>query len=176
MTTFHFFFHNWHLYLLISWSNCFLFKNFSISKLKYWIAFHNNSLEISSRDERFSIFLTFKENRFKHAMVYISATTKLLSAIELLTLSFKNKCHLKIKRSSTSFPDTNYFFPRAVFPNYPFLSSSPSCFCSSTSQSSYYAGKIRTSHLDDLLRTTQNLTIVPERSNISDRKVGCLSR
>lgn len=63
----------------------------------------------------------------------------------LFMLSFKNKCHLKKKkkkRSRTSLPDTNYFFPRAVFPNYPFLSSSPSsCLGSSTFQPSYQAAK-----------------------------------
>lgn len=44
--------------------------------------------------------------------------------------------------SPSSLPDTNYFFPRAVLLNYPFLSSSPpSCLGSSTFQPSYYASK-----------------------------------
>lgn len=75
----------WHLYLLFTWNNCFLLKTFSISKLKYWITVHNDSLEISSRDAHFSIFLTFKANEFKHVVVYISATTKL--SLQLNTLN-----------------------------------------------------------------------------------------
>lgn len=136
------FFDCWHLYLLSSWNNCFLFKTLSISKLKYWITVHSDSLEISSREAHFSIFLTFKENELKHAAVYISATSKLFLQLNTLYTAFQKEMSFEKKRSRTSLPATNNSFLRAVFPNYPFLSSSPSsCLDSSTFQPSYSAVK-----------------------------------
>lgn len=80
----------------------------------------------------------------------------------LFMLSFKNKCHLKKKkRSRTSLPDTNYLFPRAVFPNYPFLSSSPSsCLGSSTFQPSYQAAK----SLEKLGPHTKKIIFKPQKT------------
>lgn len=63
----------------------------------------------------------------------------------LFMLSFKNKCHLKKKKKKgvkNFSPRHKLFLPRAVFPNYPFLSSTPSsCPGSSTFQPSYQAAK-----------------------------------
>lgn len=161
IVSFHRFVDCWHLYLFSDWNNCFLLKTFSIPKLKYWITIHDDSLEISSRNAHFSsiFFLTFKTNEFKHAGVYISAKPSRLCNCTLLILSFKNKCPLR-KSGQALLSPPNYFFPRALFPNYPFLPSSPLLSGLINISAKFLCckvtGKIRTPHQDDHLPNTQN--------------------
>ena len=126
----------------------------------------------------FLFFPTLKENEFKHAMVDISAITRLSLELHTFNTVFQKEMSLEKEWSSPSLPDTNYFFPRAKLPNYPFLSSSPpSCLGSSTCQWSHRASKSLGKsgpHTEVIVSHTHNPMARQERSNISDRKRGCL--
>lgn len=55
---------------------------------------------------------------------YIFLQNQVASTTALLILSFKNKCPLR-KSGQALLSPSKYFFPGALFPNYPLLPSSP---------------------------------------------------
>ena len=69
--------------------------------MKYWITVHNGSLEISSRDPHISIFFsTLKENEFKHAVVDISAITRLSLELHTFNTVFQKEMSFEKEWSS----------------------------------------------------------------------------